>query len=150
MKGDEQNQPNPLISTHINTDTWIILLPLINHDSSQNKIARIKRLMKNNIKEELKKRSLYYDEKENQPEVNYFRSCWALKENQEYGKKGGRKYIPEEVMELLKGFFHTGDTYKSERYLAKEMLVALQKKVEIGELEESDIPKLKTIENWIS
>jgi hypothetical protein len=53
-------------------------------------------------------------------------------------------------MELLKGFFHAGDTHKSERYSAKEMLVALQKKVDIGELEESDIPKLKTIENWIS
>ena len=81
---------------------------------------------------------------------NYFRSGWALKENQEYGKKGDGKHIPEGVMELLKGFFHAGDTHKSERYSAKEMLVALQKKVEIGELEESDIPKLKTIENWIS
>jgi hypothetical protein len=30
------------------------------------------------------------------------------------------------------------------------MLKALQKKVEIGELEKSDVPSLKTIENWIS
>jgi len=50
----------------------------------------------------------------------------------------------------LKGFFHAGDADKSERYSAKEMLEALRKKVEMGELEETDIPKLKTIENWIS
>ena len=81
---------------------------------------------------------------------NYFQIGWALKENQEYGKKGGGKHIPEEVLELLKGFFHAGDAHKSERYSAKEMLEALRKKVETGELEETDIPKLKTIENWIS
>ena len=70
MKGDEQYRPNPLISTHTNTDSkWIIPLPSINHDSSQNEIARIKRLTKNNIKEELEKRSLYYDEKENRLEL---------------------------------------------------------------------------------
>ena len=50
-------------------------------------------------------------------------------------------------MELLKDFFHTGDTHKSEQYLAKEILVMLQKKVKIGKLEENDILKLKIIEN---
>ena len=70
MKGDEQYRPNPLISTHTNTDSkWIIPLPSINYDSSQNEIAKIKRLTKNNIKGELEKRSLYYDEKENQQEL---------------------------------------------------------------------------------
>ncbi|CAI2193811.1 12922_t:CDS:2, partial [Funneliformis geosporum] len=70
MKGDEQYRSNSLISTHTNTDSkWIIPLPSINHDSSQNEIARIKRMTKNNIKEELEKRSLYYDEKKNQPEL---------------------------------------------------------------------------------
>jgi len=50
----------------------------------------------------------------------------------------------------LKSFFHAGDADKSERYSAKEMLEALQEKVKISELEDSEIPKLKTIENWIS
>ncbi|CAB5188646.1 unnamed protein product [Rhizophagus irregularis] len=175
------------------------------NDFSPSAITRIKRLKKNNVKEELEKRSLHYDEKENRPELiailneniacetinkiaevrtainmnstvennnisemrtkkgkgkkreneiesenNYFRSGWALKENQEYGKKGGGKHIPEKVLEILKGFFHAGDAHKSEPYSVKEMLEALRKKVEIGELEESDVPKLKTIENWIS
>ncbi|CAB4375968.1 unnamed protein product [Rhizophagus irregularis] len=70
MKGDEQYRPNPLISTHTNTNSkWIIPIPSINQNNSQNEIARIKRLKKNNIKEELEKRSLHYDEKENRPEL---------------------------------------------------------------------------------
>ncbi|CAI2185793.1 12930_t:CDS:2, partial [Funneliformis geosporum] len=141
-----------------------------------------KEIEKNNVKEELEKRSFHYDEKEIWPNLiailnenianetinkiaevsisinmnstvennnvsdmrtkkgkgkkwktrlnigfyrnNYFRSDWALRENQEYEKKGDGKHIPERVLELLK--------------------------VEIDELEENDIPKLKTIENWIS
>ncbi|CAB4429453.1 unnamed protein product [Rhizophagus irregularis] len=71
MKGDEQYRPNPLISTHTNTNSkWIIPIPSsINQNNSQNEIARIKRLKKNNVKEELEKRSLHYDEKENRPEL---------------------------------------------------------------------------------
>jgi hypothetical protein len=70
MKGDEQYRPNPLITTHTNTNSkWIIPIPSINQNDFQNEIARIKRLKKNSVKEELKKRSLYYDEKENWPEL---------------------------------------------------------------------------------
>ena len=65
-------------------------------------------------------------------------------------KKGGGKHMPDKVIELLKIFFHSGDINKSERYTAKGMLEELQNNVEIGVLEANDIPKLKTIENWIS
>jgi hypothetical protein len=58
--------------------------------------------------------------------------------------------MSDKVVELLKTFFHTGDACKSERYTPKEMLEELKKNVEIGELEVIDIPKLSTIENWIS
>src|SRR5687768_9676878 len=81
---------------------------------------------------------------------NFFQLGWALKENQEYGKKGGGKHMSYKVIELLKTFFHSGDINKSERYTAKEMFEELQNNVETGELEVNDIPKLKTIENWIS
>ncbi|CAH1770836.1 13968_t:CDS:2, partial [Entrophospora sp. SA101] len=46
--------------------------------------------------------------------------------NLEFGKKGGGKHMSDKVVELLKTFFHT------------------------GELEVIDMPKLSTIENWIS
>ena len=58
--------------------------------------------------------------------------------------------MSDKVVELLKIFFHSGDINKSERYTAKEMLEELQNNVETGVLEVNDIPKLKTIENWIS
>ncbi|CAG8809960.1 4249_t:CDS:1, partial [Gigaspora margarita] len=53
------------------------------------------------------------------------------------------------ITELLKSFFHTSDIDKSERYTAKDILNVLEKKAEIGELEISEVPELKTIENWI-
>ncbi|CAG8809625.1 6346_t:CDS:2, partial [Gigaspora rosea] len=91
--------------------------------------------------------------KENQLEIRYWLDSvgirWALKEMQEYGKRGGRKHMTARIIELLKSFFHTGDIDKSERYTAKDMLDSLEKKAEVGELEISEVPKLKTIENWI-
>ncbi|RHZ49726.1 hypothetical protein Glove_515g4 [Diversispora epigaea] len=81
---------------------------------------------------------------------NYFCSGWALKENQEYGKKRGGKHMTEVVKELLKIFFHTGDENKSERYTAKDMHQELLHQAQTGELEAEEIPQLKTIENWIS
>ncbi|CAG8746645.1 33693_t:CDS:2, partial [Racocetra persica] len=73
----------------------------------------------------------------------------VLKEMQEFGKWGGCKYMTAHITELLKSFFHAGDIDKSERYSAKDMLDALEKRAETGELENSEILKLKTIENWI-
>ena len=60
------------------------------------------------------------------------------------------EHMSDRVVELLKTFFHTGDTHKSERYTPKEMFEELKKNVETGELEVTNIPKLSTIENWIS
>lgn len=55
-------------------------------------------------------------DKENQLEIRseYFRIVWALKEMQEYGKRGGRKHMTVRIIELLKSFFHAGDVDKSE------------------------------------
>ncbi|RIB18591.1 hypothetical protein C2G38_2184224 [Gigaspora rosea] len=83
-------------------------------------------------------------DKENQLETRM-----ALKEMQEYEKRGGRKHMTVRIIELLKSFFHAGDIDKSERYTAKDMLDVLEKKAKVGELETSEVPKLKTIENWI-
>ncbi|CAG8732472.1 9576_t:CDS:2 [Gigaspora margarita] len=74
---------------------------------------------------------------------------WALKEMQEYRKWNGRKHMTVHIIELLKSFFYAGNIDKSKRYTAKDMLDALEKKAEVGELETSEVPKLKTIENWI-
>jgi hypothetical protein len=43
------------------------------------------------------------------------------------------EHMSDRVVELLKTFFHTGDTHKSERYTLKEMFEELKKNVETGE-----------------
>src|SRR5436190_1912410 len=67
MKGDEQTRPNPSVSTPTNPNSeWIIPIPSTNQNNhSQNEIAELNRSTKDNIKEELRRRSLLYDEKEN-------------------------------------------------------------------------------------
>ncbi|RIA79598.1 hypothetical protein C1645_840308 [Glomus cerebriforme] len=62
---------------------------------------------------------------------------WALKENQKFGKKGGGKRITENLD-------------KSDRYSTQEMWNELTKLVEKDSLEENDILKVSTIQNWIA
>ena len=58
--------------------------------------------------------------------------------------------MTERVKQLLKTYFLSGDVDKKNRFTASTMLEELQKKVGIGELEIDEIPKIKTIENWIT
>ena len=75
---------------------------------------------------------------------------WALRECQEFGKRGGGKHMTEQVKQLLKTYFLSGDVDKKNRFTASTMLEEPKKKVETGELEIDEIPKIKTIENWIT
>ncbi|CAJ0841457.1 4742_t:CDS:2, partial [Entrophospora sp. SA101] len=63
---------------------------------------------------------------------------WALKEVQKYGKKGGEQC------------FLAGNIDKGCRMSAQEMLDYLKLKMEEGEIESSDLPKLSTIQEWIT
>jgi hypothetical protein len=81
---------------------------------------------------------------------SYFYLGWALREHQEFGKRGGGKHMTERVKQLLKTYFLSGDVDRKNRFTASAMLEELQKKVGTGELEVNEIPKIKTIENWIS
>src|ERR1043166_5802972 len=77
-------------------------------------------------------------------------SGWALKSKQKYGKRGGGKRISKRVWKFLEEYFLEGDVDKSKRYTATTMLESLKRKVEEGELGEDEIPKLQTIQGWIS
>ena len=81
---------------------------------------------------------------------SYFDLGWALRERQEFGKRGGGKHMTERVKQLLKTYFLSGDVDKKNRFTASTMLEELQKKIGTGELEVDEIPKIKTIENWIT
>ncbi|RHZ44713.1 hypothetical protein Glove_712g6 [Diversispora epigaea] len=75
---------------------------------------------------------------------------WAIKGEQKYGKKGSGTRIAKEVVDLLKGFFHTGNANSSQHYLPEDMFRALSEKADNNELEHTKIPKVETIQNWIS
>ncbi len=71
---------------------------------------------------------------------------WALKSK----RKRQRKRMKKQVKELLKSFFLNGNLNQKDKMLAKDMYNELLKFVESGELEAKDIPKITTIQNWIS
>ncbi|CAG8803192.1 8016_t:CDS:2, partial [Racocetra fulgida] len=60
---------------------------------------------------------------------SYFDLGWALRERQEYGKRGGEKHMTERVKQFLKTYFLSGDMDKKNRFTASTMLEKLQKKV---------------------
>ncbi|CAG8680275.1 18087_t:CDS:2, partial [Cetraspora pellucida] len=75
---------------------------------------------------------------------------WALKENQKLGKKGAGKRISKHVIAYLEGYFLAGNADKSDRYSAEDMWKELNELAKGDSLEESDIPKVSTIQNWIA
>ena len=79
------------------------------------------------------------------------KSGQALREKQKFGKKGGGKRIPKEVVELLKGYFHSGNTPGKSHLSAEDMMRELHMAAEMGHLAKEKIPqKVDTIRGWIS
>jgi hypothetical protein len=74
---------------------------------------------------------------------------FALKSNQKYGKKGGKKFDLN-IIERLKSMFLAGNIEKSKKYSAEDMLKELQRLVENNELEADNILSLQQIKSWIS
>ena len=74
---------------------------------------------------------------------------WALKGNQKLGGRGGKR-MKKEVKTLLELFFLNGNRRSEDRMNAQGMRNELLKYVEAGELDEEDIPKVNTIQNWIN
>ncbi|RIA94341.1 hypothetical protein C1645_734867 [Glomus cerebriforme] len=67
-------------------------------------------------------------------DINFqFPIGWMLKSNQKLGRKGKGKRMK-----------------KKDKMTAKDMYNELQTFVESGELEAEDVPKITTIQNWIS
>ncbi|RHZ54770.1 hypothetical protein Glove_423g82 [Diversispora epigaea] len=75
---------------------------------------------------------------------------WALKSNQKFGQRGSGKRMTTMVKTYLKAFFLAGNINKTDRMSAKEMVMELEKIVETGEIQQNDIPTIKTVEAWIT
>ncbi|PKB99016.1 hypothetical protein RhiirA5_430399 [Rhizophagus irregularis] len=141
----EITKPNPMISTpSMPKSLWTIPVP--NSDTSS------KRLRINTPNENLVQINNGIVDTENNFNVNaefQLASGWALKANQKFGKRGGAR-MSKKVIALLQGFFHAGNADKSDRYSANNMLSELIHMANSGELDPEIIPKIETIENWIS
>ncbi|CAG8492331.1 14999_t:CDS:2, partial [Racocetra persica] len=148
---EEQDKSELVIMLKTNIQSKISdIIEATRQVASTNNFIEKKTITSSKMQENKKKQVLSLD-KENQPEIKseYFRIGWVLKEMQEFGKRGGCKHMIARITELLKSFFHAGDIDKSKWYSAKDMLDVLEKRAEAGKLENSEVPKLKTIENWI-
>ncbi|CAG8660939.1 5230_t:CDS:2, partial [Diversispora eburnea] len=54
-------------------------------------------------------------------------------------------HIAKEVLNLLKGFFHTRNVDSSQHYFSENILRALNEKANNNELERTKIPKIEII-----
>jgi hypothetical protein len=79
----------------------------------------------------------------------FFFSGWALKEN-EIRTREPVKRMTVEIKRLLEIMFHTGTANPRQKMNAQQMHEELLQRVQQGELCEEDIPKVSTIQNWIS
>ena len=52
------------------------------------------------------------------------------------------------VKAYLEGFFLAGNVNKTDRMSAKDMFIELKKLAEEGEIQNDEVPEIKTIEGW--
>jgi uncharacterized protein YcnI len=86
---------------------------------------------------------------ENNSYHDMFVSGWALKSNKNH-KREPWKRIPKNVKHLLENMFHTGTANPNNKFSAQQMHEELIQRAQVGELDENDIPKTSTIQNWIT
>ncbi|CAG8586165.1 32049_t:CDS:1, partial [Racocetra persica] len=75
---------------------------------------------------------------------------WALRENFAYGKRGGGKRMSDAVKKMLKQMFLQGNIHAKDRMMATDMYNRLKEFANNGELEQDEVPKVLTIQRWIS
>jgi hypothetical protein len=79
-----------------------------------------------------------------------FFSGWALKENEKTRTREPVKRMTAEVKQLLKTMSHMGTANSRQKMNPQQMHEELLQQVQKGELCEEDVPKISTIQNWIS
>ncbi|RIA79946.1 hypothetical protein C1645_839586, partial [Glomus cerebriforme] len=133
------HQPQPSISQYTTPETqWTMS---IKNDKDADEI---------NLNEQPNNLNSYNSEEEIDIDQKFpLAKGWALKGNQKLGGRGGKR-MKKEVKALLELFFLNGNRRSEDRMNAQSMRDELLKYVEAGELEEGDIPKVNTIQNWIN
>ncbi|RIB15653.1 hypothetical protein C2G38_2247491 [Gigaspora rosea] len=81
---------------------------------------------------------------------NVFTSGWALKENERKAKRQPVTRMTTHVKKLLEIMFHTGTANPSQKLIAQQMREELILRAQAGKINDDEIPKETTIQNWIS
>ena len=75
---------------------------------------------------------------------------WVLHENAVYGSRSGGKRMSDTVKKMLEQMFLLGNVHAKDRMTAKEMHDKLKESANNGEFEKDQVPKVSTIQGWIS
>ncbi|CAB5197814.1 unnamed protein product [Rhizophagus irregularis] len=142
-------QPQPTVSTHTQASSnWTMPMPQLNVDVSDDVLDFTDQLDHRNITNR--------NQNSQHPNTNLvdkdfqLPKGWALKENQVFGGKGSGKRMTKKVKSLLERFFLNGNINLQDKLTAQGMRDELLKYVESEEIEEQDVPKVSTIQGWIS
>ncbi|CAB4385936.1 unnamed protein product [Rhizophagus irregularis] len=79
-----------------------------------------------------------------------FFAGWTLKKKQIINQRGTVKRIKPEIKALMETMFLNGNIDKRKKMSAQEMYDNLTERASQEEIEENDIPKVQTIQNWIA
>ncbi|CAG8587859.1 9837_t:CDS:2, partial [Gigaspora rosea] len=79
-----------------------------------------------------------------------FSSSWALSENEKNNQKEPWKRITKQIRSLLENMFHARTVDSNNKISGEEMYNELLKRAQRSEFDQSDIPKVSTINNWIA
>ncbi|CAG8653922.1 1336_t:CDS:2 [Racocetra fulgida] len=84
--------------------------------------------------------------------TNIMPNCegWALAENEKNNQREPWKRITEQIRNLLENMFHMGIADSKNKFTGQEIHDELLKWAQCGEFDQSDIPKVTTINNWIA
>ncbi|RHZ71090.1 hypothetical protein Glove_262g77 [Diversispora epigaea] len=158
-----------MLIPHLNVDVNILDYNQINNKNSENNTNEDLNLQQDNTNEDLNlqqdntNEDLNLQQDNTNEDLNSQQGAqhsvdknfplpkgWALKEKQTFGGKGTGKRMTKKVKSLLERFFLNGNLNPQDKLTAQEMRNELLNYVESNEIEEQDVPKVTTIQGWIS
>ncbi|CAB5124315.1 unnamed protein product [Rhizophagus irregularis] len=147
QKQRKNEKPNPEYSTHTEPSKKWTLPIVVSKDDSVTNDELLELDLLNSSLNSMDITNVIGSSKKQIHDV--FVSGWALKSNKNY-KRESWKRISKSVKYLLENMFHTGTANPNNKFSAQQMYEELVRRVQLGELDENDVPKISTIQNWIT
>uniref|UniRef100_U9UH23 Uncharacterized protein n=1 Tax=Rhizophagus irregularis (strain DAOM 181602 / DAOM 197198 / MUCL 43194) TaxID=747089 RepID=U9UH23_RHIID len=146
-KQRKNEKPNPEYSTHTEPSKKWTLPIVVSKDDSVTNDELLELDLLNSSLNSMDITNVIGSSKKQIHDV--FVSGWALKSNKNY-KRESWKRISKSAKHLLENMFHTGTANPNNKFSAQQMYEELVRRVQLGELDENDVPKISTIQNWIT